>query len=80
MKISVEISDSELRRVCSITGERKKGPAIRKVLENALRQHRREEIAQKFLTGEWSAESAGYEAAKQADRQTAQTLDSLWRD
>ena len=80
MKISVEVSDSELRQVCKLTGERKKGPAIRKVLENALLQHRREEIAHKFLTGEWSAESAGYEAAKQAERRTAQTLDTLWRD
>jgi hypothetical protein len=60
-----------------MVGERKKGPAIRKVVDHALKMHRRKEIAQKFLTGEWSAESEGYEEAKQADRRAAQTRETI---
>ncbi len=80
MKVTVEISDSELRRVCEMTGERKKGPAIRKVLNSAIQLHRRKEIAGKFLTGEWSVELKGFEEASSDEANEAKTLNALWRD
>ena len=80
MKITVELQDSELREICAITGIRKKGPAIRKLLTDSLMLQRRAMISQKFLTGEWSAELDGYESAKRSERAQAQTLAEQWRD
>ena len=71
MKVTVELSDSELKHVCRVTGERKKGPAIRKLVADALLMKRREEIAGKFISGEWGTELAGFEAGRAADRKKA---------
>ncbi len=80
MKITVDLPDSELREICEITGIRKKGPAIRKLLADSLMLQRRSRISQKFLSGEWSVELEGYEATKNADRSQAKTLADQWRD
>jgi hypothetical protein len=40
MKVTVELSDSELKDICRFTGEKKKGPAIRKMAANALKMKR----------------------------------------
>jgi hypothetical protein len=71
MKVTVELSDSELKRACRLTGERKKGPAIRRLVVDALMMKRREEIANKFISGEWGVELAGFEAGRAADREAA---------
>jgi len=71
MKITVEITDSELREICQVTGERKKGPAIRKLVADALQMKRRERFVKKFLSGEWGVELKGFEEAQLADRQAA---------
>jgi len=68
MKITVEISDSELQEICRATGEWKKGPAIRKLVADALRRKRREELARKFIDGEWGVELKGFEEGQAADR------------
>jgi hypothetical protein len=41
MKVTVELSDAEMSEILELTGERKKGPAIRRLMEEALQQHRR---------------------------------------
>ncbi len=56
MKITVEISEKDMRDVIQLTGVKKKGPAIRKLVADALMLRRRSEIARRFMTGEWSAE------------------------
>jgi hypothetical protein len=46
MKATVEHSDQEMAEMLNLTGERKKGPAIRRLMEEALQQRRRaQEIA-----------------------------------
>ncbi len=80
MKISVELSDSEMGEITRLTGLKKKGPAIRKLLTDALVLRRRAEISTKFLTGEWSAELDGFEQSKVNDRAASQTLSAAWRD
>ena len=62
MKITVEIPESELREICRVTGEHKKGPAIRKLVADALLIKRRERFAQKFICGDWGVELKGFEA------------------
>ena len=73
MKVTVEFPDSDLKEICRVTGERKKGPAIRKLVLDALMMKRREEVANKFISGEWGAELAGFEAGRAAGRASAKT-------
>jgi len=80
MKITVDLPESELTEICEITGIAKKGPAIRKLLADTLQTQRRAKIAEKFLTGQWSAELKAFEACKAADRSQSRTLSEQWRD
>ena len=79
MKITVELSDSEMKEVCKVTGERKKGPAIRKLVSDALMLRRRERLAQKFIAGEWGVELASFEAGKEAEREAEARRSGAWR-
>jgi hypothetical protein len=74
MKVTVELSDSEMAEILDLTGERKKGPAIRRLMEEALQQRRRAQIAQRFLSGDWGVELDTYEADQKRERQRAQEI------
>lgn len=76
MKVTVELSDKEMAEVLAFTGERKKGPAIRRLMEDALQQRRRAQVAQRFLSGEWGVELEGFESEQELERQRAQELES----
>ena len=80
MKITVELSDSDLKEICRVTGERKKGPAIRKLVTDALLLKRREKLAQKFIDAEWGVELKGFEAAQDADRHADSQGEARWRE
>jgi hypothetical protein len=69
MKVTVEVSDSDLQDVLELTGERKKGPAIRLLMEQALQLRRRQRIVERFLSGEWGVQLEGYEQATELERQ-----------
>jgi hypothetical protein len=56
MKITVDLSDNDLKDVLRFSGEKKKGPAIRKFITTELMLKRRREMSRKFLTSEWSVE------------------------
>jgi hypothetical protein len=79
MKITVEISDSELKDICRFTGEKKKGPAIRKMVVDSLMLRRRAALAQNFITGKWSAEFEGIEESRKADRERSRKREAAWR-
>jgi len=72
MKVTVELSDTEMTEILELTGEHKKGPAIRRLMEEALQQHRRAQIAQRFLSGEWGVELESFEADQERERQRNQ--------
>jgi hypothetical protein len=74
MKVTVELSDHEMAEILDLTGERKKGPAIRRLMAEALQQRRRAQIAQRFLSGDWGVELESFEADQQQDRQRDQEL------
>jgi hypothetical protein len=61
MKITIEISDSEIKEICRMTGERRKAQAVRKLVADALMLKRRERLAQKFIDGVWGVELKGFE-------------------
>ena len=74
MKVTVELSDQEMAEVLEFTGERKQGPAIRRLMAEALQQRRRARIAERFVSGAWGVELEGFEAERQRDRQRDETL------
>ena len=79
MKITVELSDSDIKEICDVTGERKKGPAIRKLVLDALMLKRRERLAQKFITGEWGVNLKGFEEGQAADEKADAMGTQRWR-
>jgi hypothetical protein len=72
MKVTVELSDAEMTEILELTGERKKGPAIRRLMEEALQHRRRAQIAQRFLSGEWGVELESFESDQERERQRNQ--------
>ena len=79
MKITVEFSDSELKEICRVTGESKKGSAIRKLVTTALMFKRLERFSQQFISGEWGVELTTYEAGQAANRQSDLQRDQSWK-
>jgi len=79
MKITVEISDSELKEIRHFTGEKKKGPAIRKMVADALMLRRRQAIGEKFISGKWGTDLTGFEKARTTERQEAGKQAGKWR-
>ena len=55
MKITVDFSESELKEIMRLSGEKKKGPAVRKFVVSELQLRRRREITQQLLAGKVSA-------------------------
>ena len=53
MKITVDLPDKDVRDICRFAGERKKGPAIRKLVLEAAMLKRRKELLSKVTSGEW---------------------------
>lgn len=47
----MELSETEMTEFPDLTGERKTGPAIRRLMQEALPQRQRARIAQCFLSG-----------------------------
>jgi plasmid stability protein len=48
------------------------------VAETSMREERKR-IAEKFLTGEWGVDLAGFAEGRKADREAAETRDRIWR-
>ena len=78
MKVTVALSDKEMREVCQLAGEKKKGPAIRKILTDALRMQRRREMTEKYASGEWSMDLEPWETMRKREREHARKLAELW--
>ena len=79
MKVTVDLSDSEIREICFLTGETKKGPAIRKMVIDALNLKRREQVSRKFITGEWGVDLDNLEAGQARDRESSEGRNQAWR-
>ena len=54
-----------------LTGENKKGPAIRQLMDEALQLRRRAQVAERFISGEWGVELESFEANRDYDRARA---------
>ena len=80
MKVSVDLPEEDLKAICRVTGLSKKGPAIRKLVTDALMLRSRAEVAGKFVSGEWGVDLKGFEVSREKDRIASQKLGSIWRD
>lgn len=56
MKITVDLPDKAIRDICRHAGERKKGPAIRKLVLEAAMLRRRRELLKRVTSGELSVD------------------------
>ena len=74
MKVTVELSENEMAEIFDFTGESKEGPAIRRLMEQALQQRHRAQIVQRFISGEWGVKLESFENDRDCDRQRAQEL------
>jgi hypothetical protein len=52
MKVTVEVSDSEMQDILKYSGEKKKGPAIRRLAVDELNYRKRLEMNKKFHSGQ----------------------------
>jgi hypothetical protein len=68
MKITVELSDQDLKDVIRLSGEKKKSPAIRKFIVTELMLKRRREMSEKVMSGEWQVELSTWEEMRKLDR------------
>ena len=76
MKVTVELPDKDIREICRATGEKKKGPAIRKFVVNELMMQRRREFIEKCISGEIGMELRDYEKGQKLERKAAERLEA----
>ena len=70
MKITVELSENELNDVLRFSGEKKKGPAIRKFIVTELMLKRRQELTGKVLSGDWSIDVPPWQDSRSQDKKS----------
>jgi hypothetical protein len=56
MKVTVEVSEDELKEILRVTRERRKGAAIRKLALEALMLKKRREMLDEVEAGKWSVD------------------------
>jgi hypothetical protein len=68
MKITVDISDKDLPDILRFSGEKKKGPAIAKLLAESLMLKRRRDLSDKVMAGEWQVAVEAWPASRARER------------
>jgi hypothetical protein len=67
MRITVEVSDAEMKEILRMTREKRKGAAIRQLALEALMLKKRREILDELEAGKWSVDLPPIETLR-ADR------------
>jgi SpoVK/Ycf46/Vps4 family AAA+-type ATPase len=65
MKVTVEISEKDLKEILRITREKRKGAAIRQLAMEALMLKKRREILDEIQDGKWSVDLPPIESLRQ---------------
>lgn len=79
VNITVDFLDSEVDEDLLVTGEKKRGPAIRKPALDVLRLKRTGRPAEKFNSGERGVKRAGFEKGRAHDRIADGNKTRTWR-
>jgi hypothetical protein len=69
MKVTVEISEKDMKEVLRYSGEKKKGPAITKFLATQLMLSKRRELTDQVMSGEWSVELPDWRETRARERE-----------
>ena len=67
MKITVDIPENDLKDILRYSGEKKKGPAIVKLVASQLR--RRRELSDEVMSGKFRVRLPDWEKSRQRERE-----------
>lgn len=73
MKITVDIPDKDLKDIMRFTGEKKKGPAIVKLVADTLMLKRRRELSDEVMSGKFRVEFPHWEEMQKLDSENPWT-------
>ncbi|HLB34016.1 MAG: hypothetical protein A3F67_01785 [Verrucomicrobia bacterium RIFCSPHIGHO2_12_FULL_41_10] len=68
MKITVDIPESSLSDILRFSGERKKGPAIAKLVESSIMLHLRQEYCNQVMDGKLRVDFPDWRITRAAER------------
>ena len=68
MKITVDIPDKDMKDIMRFTGEKKKGPAIAKLVATSLMLQRRRELSQEVMSGKFRVDLPSWEETRKLER------------
>jgi hypothetical protein len=71
MKITVEISENDLKDVLKFSGGKKKGPAISKFITTELTLRRRQELMDDVLEGKFQVDYPDWRKQRSQERASA---------
>ena len=74
MKITVDIPEKDLKDIMRFTGEKKKGPAIAKLVATSLMLQRRRELSDEVMSGKVRVDFPNWEEMRKLDR-----TDNPWK-
>ena len=69
MKVTVDIPDKDMKDIMRFTGEKKKGPAIAKLVATSLMLERRRELSEEVMSGKFRVEFPHWEEMQALDAQ-----------
>ena len=69
MKITVDIPEKDMRDILRFSGEKKKGPAIVKLVASQLMLRRRRELSDEVMDGKFRVELPEWEESRQKERE-----------
>jgi hypothetical protein len=69
MKITVDIAEKDMRDILRFSGEKKKGPAIVKMVASQLMLRRRRELSDEVMAGKFRVTLPEWEESRQRERE-----------
>ena len=69
MKITVDIPENDMKDILRFSGEKKKGPAIVKLVASQLMLRRRRELSDEVMAGKFRVELPNWEESRQQERE-----------
>jgi len=69
MKITGDIPEKDMKDIMRFTGEKKKGPAIAKLVATSLMLERRRELSEEVMSGKFRVEFPHWEEMQARDRE-----------
>jgi hypothetical protein len=69
MKITVEIPEKDMKDILRFSGEKKKGPAIVKLVASQLMLRRRRELSDEVMAGKFRVALPDWEESRQNERE-----------